>query len=73
MAPVAGGITNGKKNRFPLLFCPGKGLLSPGIPVHRVMGMLEQIWTLFMNQVICFFIHGTIYQGRGLKSRSRGK
>jgi len=49
MTPVAGGIADRKKNGpvfFPGLF---KSLFSPGIPVHRVVRMLEKIGTLFLG------------------------
>ncbi len=46
MAPVTGGIADGEKNRFILLFGPGKGFFTPGIPIHRVIGVLQQIRTL---------------------------
>ena len=43
VAPVAGRIAHAQQNRF--VFSPGLGkrLFTPRIPVHRVVGMLEQI------------------------------
>ena len=52
MAPVAGGIPDGKKDWFVFIFCPGKGLLTPGIPLYRVKGMLQQIGTLLIDQAV---------------------
>jgi len=49
MTPVAGGITNGKKDRFVLLTGKLKCLFGPGVPVDRVMGMLQKIWTFFVD------------------------
>jgi hypothetical protein len=40
---VAGGITNGKENRLVLLPRLRERLLTPGIPVDGIMGMLEKI------------------------------
>src|SRR6516162_1607392 len=55
VAPVAGGVANRKKNR--LLLLPGlvESLGSPGIPIHRVVGMLEKIRTLLVNETIRMF------------------
>jgi hypothetical protein len=52
MTPVAGGITNGKKDRFVLLAGKVKCLFRPGVPVDRVMGMLQKIRTFFMYELI---------------------
>jgi hypothetical protein len=52
MAPVAGSIANGEENG--LFFLPGlsKGLLCPGIPVHRIFGVLEKIRAFLVNQMV---------------------
>jgi hypothetical protein len=52
MTPVTGSITNGKKNRFILPCCPGKGFVTPGKPVNRVLCVLEEIRTLFMDKPV---------------------
>ena len=52
MTPVAGRIPDGEKQGKVLLPCLGKSLLSPGIPVYRVMGMLEEVWTLLVDQPV---------------------
>ena len=52
MAPMAGGITNGKKDQLAFLFGPGKRFGAPGVPVHRVMCMLKQIGAAFPGQAV---------------------
>ena len=43
VAPVAGGVSDAQENR--LVFLPGAGqrLLAPGIPVDRIVCVLEEI------------------------------
>src|SRR5262249_53706147 len=52
MAPVARGVANGEQQRF--VFSPRflERLRSPRKPVYRVMGMLEEIRTCFVNETI---------------------
>ncbi len=52
MAPVAGGITYGQKNGFVFFSRLVKRLFSPGIPIHRIMGVLEKIWAFFQGQPV---------------------
>ncbi len=52
MAPVAGGISDRQKNGFVFFAGFFKGLFAPGIPVHRVGRMLQQIGTGFVNQAV---------------------
>jgi hypothetical protein len=52
MTPVAGGVANTDKKRFVLSLCLFKGLLTPGIPVDRVIGVLLQIEAFFVYQVV---------------------
>jgi hypothetical protein len=52
MTPVAGRISDGKKNGLVAGFGQGKGFLSPGIPVHGVMGMLLEIRTFFVSETV---------------------
>jgi hypothetical protein len=40
---MAGGVTNAEENGFVLLSGPSEGLLSPRIPIHRIVGMLQKI------------------------------
>src|SRR4051812_10644645 len=52
MAPVAGRITNTHQYRLVLRFCFLQCLLTPGIPIYRVMRMLQQVRTSFINEAI---------------------
>jgi len=49
---MAGGITNGKKDG--LVLCPSllKGFLTPRVPVHRIIGVLEEVGTDLVYQSI---------------------
>jgi len=48
MAPMAGGIPDGKKNRLIFLFSFLESLLPPGIPVYRILGMLQKVRTFVL-------------------------
>ena len=48
MAPVAGTVSDAQENRLVLFPCPPERRLAPGIPVHRIFGVLEQIGTGLM-------------------------
>ena len=52
MAPVAGGIADAQQDGLVLRPRPFQRLLAPGIPVHRVIGMLQQIGAGFVFQMI---------------------
>ena len=43
VAPMASGVADGKENRLLFLAGPIQRLRSPGIPVHRIVSMLEQV------------------------------
>jgi hypothetical protein len=43
MAPVTGGVSDTEEDRFVLGERFGKGFFAPGIPIHGVVGMLEEI------------------------------
>ena len=52
MAPVTRGVSDGEKNRLvlpPRLF---KGDVSPGIPVHWIIGVLDKVGALFPYEMI---------------------
>ena len=43
VAPVAGGVTDGEQDGPVGLAGQGQGLVAPGPPVHRIVGVLEQV------------------------------
>jgi hypothetical protein len=49
---MAGTIANTEKNRLILGLGLGKSLVSPRVPVHRVVGVLEEIRGLFIFKPI---------------------
>ena len=52
MTPVAGRITDAEEDGFVLPLGPAQCLFSPGIPVHRVMRMLQKIGTGLMDEPV---------------------
>jgi len=50
MTPMARGIANTEKDRFMLFFGTCKRFFSPGVPVDRIVGMLEQVGTSFVYE-----------------------
>ena len=52
MAPVAGAVADGQEHRLVLGLSGGEGLLAPGIPVHRIVGVLEQVGGVLQNQAV---------------------
>ena len=41
MAPVTGGIADGKEDGPVFCFCFFKGFITPGIPVHWIIGVFQ--------------------------------
>ena len=58
MAPVAGGIADTKEDR--LVFSLGflKSLITPRIPIYRVMGVLQEVGGFLVNQPVGEFRFG---------------
>ena len=52
VAPVAGRVADGEEDR--LVLGPGalEGFLAPGIPVHRVVGVLEEVRARGLGEAI---------------------
>ena len=50
VAPMAGGIADGQQNGFVLGARPGQRRFAPGIPLHRVAGMLQQVRAGFVDE-----------------------
>ncbi len=47
VAPVAGRVANRQQHRHAALARQRKRLVGPGVPVHGILGMLQQIWAGF--------------------------
>ena len=43
VTPMTGGISDAQKDRFPFGAGLGEGLFTPGIPINRIMLMLQEI------------------------------
>ncbi len=52
VAPVAGRVTDGKQDRFVLLPRQGERLRAPGVPVHRIVGVLLEVGTGFLGETV---------------------
>jgi hypothetical protein len=52
VAPVAGGIADGEEDRLVLLPGAGESFLSPGVPVDRVVGVLEEVRARLAGQAV---------------------
>ena len=59
MAPVAGGIADGEEYGLVLMAGPVESLLTPGQPVHGILGVLPEIGGLFLYQTVA---HATASQ-----------
>jgi hypothetical protein len=55
MAPVTGGITNRKKDRFVFPARPRERFFPPWIPINRVMRVLKKIRRLLLRQTVGVF------------------
>ncbi|KKL07536.1 hypothetical protein LCGC14_2585030, partial [marine sediment metagenome] len=54
VAPVAGGIAHGQEDRLAFFLGGGERLGPPGVPVHRVVGVLQQVGALLPAQPVTF-------------------
>ena len=52
VAPVAGGITDREKDRLVLPARFGKRFLAPGIPIDRVVRVLEKVGRFFLREPV---------------------
>ena len=52
MTPVAGAVSDAEKDRFILLSGPTERLLTPGIPLYRILRVLEQIGACLVFQMV---------------------
>ena len=52
VAPVAGTVSDGEEDQFVFFFRFGKRRISPRHPINRIVGMLLQVWGIFVDQVV---------------------
>jgi hypothetical protein len=52
VAPVAGGVANGEEDGLVELSGGLEGFRPPGIPVHGVLGVLEEIGAFLLRQPV---------------------
>jgi len=61
MTPVAGGITDRKEDRLVFQPCFFKSFITLGIPIHRILRMLQQVGTLFIFQMVVLHIYFSLF------------
>jgi hypothetical protein len=52
MAPMARGVADAEENGFVFFLGSSESFFPPGIPIHRVMSMLQKIRAGFVNQPV---------------------
>ncbi len=68
VAPVAGGVAYGDEEGLVLLPGLPEGIVAPGVPVHRVVGMLQQVGRLLPGEQVSVPCHDTAPSHRGSSS-----
>jgi hypothetical protein len=53
MAPMAGRVADVHQDGFVFFACSRQSLWAPGIPIHGVVRVLQEVRTLGMEQSIC--------------------
>jgi len=69
VAPVARTVADGEEDDLILFLGLGEGLVAPGIPVHGVMGVLEEVGTRLAGQVV----GRPIRRGDGRRQQDEGR
>src|SRR5690606_36224632 len=72
MAPMAGAVADGEKDRAIETSRGCQGLLSPGKPVDRVAGMLEEVWAGLAGEAVLAGGRGARHDVAG-RGRSAGR
>ena len=52
VAPVAGGVADGEEHGLVLVARLREGVLAPGVPVHRVVSVLEEVRARFLREAV---------------------
>ena len=53
MAPMASRVADGYQDGFVFFICSRQSLWTPGVPIHGVVRVLQEVGTLGMEQSIC--------------------
>src|ERR1022692_2723726 len=69
VAPVAGGVADGKEDGLVLNTRRLESLFTPGIPIHRVVSVLQQIGTLLLSQTVG--MHDSPLKAAAIRRRRR--
>ena len=72
VAPVARGVSDGQEDGLVLATGSLEGLLSPGVPIDRVVRMLKQVRALLIRQAVGPGGLGSSSLGHGAHNRLRG-
>jgi hypothetical protein len=66
VAPVTGGVADRQEDRLILLFGDSESLLPPRIPIHGVVGVLQQVGALLVLKTVQgWFLFLGATRGRG--------
>jgi hypothetical protein len=57
VAPVAGAVADGDQQRLVLFAGADQSLLAPGMPIHRIAAVLQQVGAGFVRQPIDAVLH----------------
>jgi hypothetical protein len=52
MTPMASRVADAQENRLVPPARLSEGLFTPGVPIHRIMLVLKQVWGLLAGQTI---------------------
>jgi hypothetical protein len=58
MTPVASRIADREENRFVQFLSAMEGFLPPGIPINRIVGMLEEVGTCLLGETVGWTVPG---------------
>jgi len=60
---MASVVTDRQEDRLVFPLCLSKCLFTPGIPIHRVMGVQQQIGALLVDEVVGVFERSVLLTG----------
>ena len=57
MAPMTGGVADGEEDGLALGAGFRERLFAPGVPVHRIVRVLQKIRRLLMREAVCMLAY----------------